>query len=119
MNRFSLIALLALLLAAACAEDDRNRLAVESVIEEEVAKRVEAYKNGRMSRCYSEAVEEASTIADSILLLQARLSRDSLPKPPRPSKPERPELKTLKDSLRVAPIIRRDSLAGQTDSLDN
>lgn len=100
----------ALLLCAiwlmACGEDDRNKRAVEKVIQKEVGKRVSTYRDSRFERCYKEAVEEASKLADSLLLIEARLSRDTAGKPPKPIKPERPELKTLKDTtLRIRPIV--------------
>jgi len=101
--------LLLLAFALGCGEDDRNQKAVQKMIEEKVEERLRTYRETRMNRCRREAAQEASTIADSILLEQARLTRDTLSKPPKPTKPERPELKTLKDSLKVAPILRRDS----------
>lgn len=111
MKRIAIFTLLVPLLWGSCAEDNRNRIAVEKVIQEEVGKRVANYRENRMRRCYEDAVREASALADSILLLEARLTRDTASKPPRPSKPERPALKKLKDSLlQVAPFLRTDSL---------
>ena len=115
MRALPLLLLLAALFSG-CGEDNRNQKAVEAVIQEEVQKRVADFHNSRMDRCQRDANEDASVIADSILLKQARLNRDTLSKPPKPSKPERPELKTLKDSLKVAPILRRDS--GVVDSIN-
>jgi len=108
MRALSLLFLLAILLSS-CGEDNRNEKAVNAVIEEKVQQRVADFRASRMDRCLRDANEEASTLADSILLLQARLNRDTLSKPPKPSKPERPELKTRKDSMKVGPILRRNS----------
>ncbi|MCB0571041.1 MAG: hypothetical protein KDC66_14805 [Phaeodactylibacter sp.] len=109
--------LLFLLILASCAEEDRNMLAVQAMIDDEVAKRVESYRQSRLKLCREQALTEASKLADSILLEEARMSRDTLDKPPKPEKPEKPELKTLLDSTPVKPFIlprRRDTIA--TDS---
>ncbi|MCO6477526.1 MAG: hypothetical protein J5I94_12925 [Phaeodactylibacter sp.] len=99
------------LLLAGCGEDDRNQRAVQAVIEEEVEKRVRNYKEVRMQRCYEQALQEASYLADSILLLEARLERDTMGKPPKPEKPEKPEIKTVLDSLPVKPLLDKTKKA--------
>ena len=114
MRPWIIFSILALLWLAGCGEDNRNKLAVQAVIEEEVALRVKNYRQTRMLRCYEKALEEASHLADSILILEARLERDTLGKPPKPEKPERPEIKTLLDSTPIRPLLekgtRKDSL---------
>ena len=90
-----------------CGEDNRNKRAVEAVIAEEVAQRVQNYRQVRLQRCYELALEEASRQADSILLLEARIERDTLGKPPKPEKPEKPEIKTVLDSLPVKPLLEK------------
>lgn len=111
MKHYQLAPLLLLLLLSSCSDDDRNKKAVDAAIQEEVDRRVNNYRKGRLQRCYEEAVREASTLADSILLIQARLSRDTAGKPPKPDRPERPELKTLNDSLlKIEPFLPQDSL---------
>ncbi|MCB9267744.1 MAG: hypothetical protein H6558_22190 [Lewinellaceae bacterium] len=107
MRNWIIIALSALPLIAGCGKDDRNKIAVQAVIEKEVARRVENYRQVRMQRCYEKALEEASHQADSILLLEARLERDTLSKPPKPHKPEKPEIKTLLDSTPVKPLLEK------------
>jgi len=103
---------------AGCGEDDRNKNAVQAVIEKEVAGRVEAYRQTRMQRCFELILEEAGRLADSILILEARLERDTLNRPPKPEKPEKPEIKTVLDSLPVKPLLEKkkkpegDSLRG-------
>jgi hypothetical protein len=108
------ILLLVFLLAgiSACKEDDRNRIAVEKVINEEVSRKVNDYIQMRMKRCIEKATKEANEIADSLLILEARLSRDTASKPPRPYKPEKPEIKALQDSSPIAPIFKRDTSGG-------
>ncbi|MEQ8703891.1 MAG: hypothetical protein RIC19_08215 [Phaeodactylibacter sp.] len=99
------------LLPASCGEDNRNRDAVEEMIQQEVTERVATYRENRTQRCYQDAVKDAGILADSILLLEARLSRDTASKPPRPTKPERPVVKKMRDSLlKVAPLLSEDSI---------
>jgi len=111
ITTYSLLLLIALLLLTtnACKEDDRNRIAVERVINEEVTNKANSYRQSRTERCKEKAIKEANEIADSILLLEARLARDTVDKPPKPTRPEKPEIKVLKDSTPVQPIIKRDS----------
>lgn len=104
-----IILLIALWGLTACGEDNRNKLAVEQVIAEKVAERVANYRKNRLERCQEAAINEANTIADSLLLLEARLTRDTASKPLKPNKPEKPEIKILTDSTPIAPLIRRDS----------
>ncbi|MDV7396231.1 hypothetical protein RZS08_32860, partial [Arthrospira platensis SPKY1] len=59
-----------------------------------------------LQRCYEQALEEASLLADSILIEEARLERDTIGKPPIPPKPEKPEIKSLLDSLPIGPLVR-------------
>ncbi len=106
------------LLLSGCSEDDRNQRAVQAVIQEEVEKRVRNYKQVRMQRCNEQALEEASRLADSILLLEARLERDTMGKPPKPEKPEKPEIKTVLDSLPVKPLLDKTKKA-EKDTLMN
>lgn len=111
MSRLFLLFALAAFLVSSCGEDNRNRIAVEKMIQEEVTQRVATYRENRTQRCYQDAVKEASSLADSILLLQARLNRDTASKPPRPTRPEQPAAKKLRDSLlKVAPLLSEDSI---------
>lgn len=94
-----------LFLLASCAREDQNQQSVQSMIEEEVAKRVENYREARLKLCREQALAEASRLADSILIAEARLELDTLTKPPKPEKPEKPELKTVIDSIPVKPLL--------------
>ena len=97
---------LLLLLAACQSGPDQNRVAVETFVEQEVENRLALYRRILNQQCRDNILEEAGRIADSILITEARLKRDSLGKPPKPEKPERPELKQLKDSLTLDPLFR-------------
>lgn len=107
------LVMLLLLLSPACQDGpDENLLAVEAFVEEKVQERLATYRTILDQQCREAILQEAGAIADSILLAEARLRRDSVNKPPRPAKPEKPELKKLEDSLSLDPLFR-DSLSKQ------
>ena len=91
---------------------------MEAVIDQEVARRIQNYKQVRMDRCYEKALEEASRLADSILILEARLERDTLGKPPKPEKPEKPEIKAVLDSTPIKPLLEGEKKSTPIDSLE-
>lgn len=95
---------------------DEQRMAY---INEQVEERINEYKRILDNRCYEKVLEEANRLTDSILLVRARLERDSLDKPPRPNKPDKPEVKTIIDSVPVAPLFidSTGSLGSQRDSI--
>jgi hypothetical protein len=109
-NTSTFILLIALLSLYSCGEDNRNKIAVDRVIAEEVENRVQSFRSTRMERCKEKAIDEANEIADSILIREARLSRDTISKPPKPEKPEKPEIKLLEDSTPIQPIINTDTI---------
>lgn len=100
------IALAGCCLLPACQKNDRNQQAVQAAIEREIAERVNFFRDNRLQRCHEQALEEASLLADSILIEEARLERDTIGKPPIPPKPEKPKIKSLLDSLPIGPLVR-------------
>ncbi len=82
----------------------------QSVIEEQVKERLALHRATKLRVCQEKVLAEASRLADSILIHQARLKRDTLSKPPKPFKPEKPEIKTLIDSVPVKPFFRDSTL---------
>lgn len=102
-----------LLLVTACGDGpDENQVAVEAFLKQQVEERLATYKQILAQQCRDNVLEEAGKIADSILIAEARLARDSMGKPPKPHKPDRPELKKLKDSLLLDPLFR-DTISGE------
>ena len=96
-----------LLLLFACNNGpDENQLAVESFVEQQVEQQLATYKKIFMQQCRDKVLTEAGRLADSILINEARLKRDSMGKPPKPLKPEKPEIKQLKDSISLDPLFR-------------
>ncbi len=90
----------------------------QSVIEQEVEDRLKLHRETKFRVCRDKVLAEANRIADSILIQQARLERDTMSKPPKPFKPEKPEIKTLIDSVPIKPFFR-DSTLELLDSLDS
>ena len=89
----------------ACGGDSEMKEERMAYIEQQVEERIEEYKRILDERCREDVIEEANRLTDSILLVRARLERDSLDKPPRPDKPDKPEVKTIIDSVPVAPLF--------------
>ncbi|NRB47836.1 MAG: hypothetical protein HRU41_09210 [Saprospiraceae bacterium] len=89
----------------ACGGDGKVKGERMAYIEEQVEERIKEYKRILDERCQEDVLEEANRLTDSILLVRARLERDSLDKPPRPDKPDKPEVKTIIDSVPVAPLF--------------
>ena len=57
---------------------------IDAVIEEKVQERLDEFERVIMKRCLDRALEEAGTIADSIIIEQARMQKDTSKRPPRP-----------------------------------
>ena len=77
---------------------------------EKVEERVRKYKEEKHNSCQRKVLQKAGVVADSILLLEARLNRDTSGKPIIPEKPEIPEIIPIKDSIPVQPFYRDSSL---------
>lgn len=103
----------------ACGGDSSTKVQRMAYIEEQVEERITEYKRILDDRCREDVLEEANRLTDSILLVRARLERDSLDKPPIPDKPDKPEVKTIIDSVPVAPLFTDSSevLRSQSDSI--
>ena len=95
---------------ASCEDvNERDKALIEELIQNQVQTRIITYKTLSYNRCLEGIYTEASEIADSLLLLQARLSRDTSDRPGKPIKPEKPEIIELKDSTPIQPFLQ-DSL---------
>lgn len=78
---------------------------IDAVIEEKVQERLDEFERIIMQRCRNRALEEAGDLADSIIIERARLQRDTADRPLKPLRPDQPELKSLEDSLELAPLF--------------
>ena len=90
---------------------------VEALIEQRVQERRSSFTATIQKNCESQILEEATRIVDSIIIAEARLKKDNIPKPLRPDRPAVPELKQLKDTSPVSPLFR-DSLILDTSGLN-
>lgn len=101
---------LCLLSLLACEPPQGETEVRQSVIEEQVVERLALHRATKTRVCQEKVLAEASRLADSILIHEARLERDSLDKPPKPFKPDKPEIKTLIDSVPIKPFFRDTTL---------
>lgn len=77
----------------------------EAAIEEKVQERLSNYKHIISQKCRKAILEEASAMADSIILERAKILKDSIERPEKPDRPEKPEVLEIKDSLTLAPLF--------------
>jgi len=108
-----LIAFSVCILISACEDSEIQKEAIEDLVDREVAARIEQYTLTLEKKCLEKVFIEANRIVDSMLIMDAKLSLDTIDRPPKPEKPETPEIKLLEDSLQVAPLFNQDSLDRQ------
>ena len=91
--------------------------AVQAMIEETLQERLKNYREIRAKACRSKVLEAATSIVDSILIDEARMKKDTLLKPRKPEKPVKPAIKTIIDTVPIAPFLKKDALP--KDSMKN
>ena len=115
MNRSVIISLIAvsmiLIWFFASQRDNEDAEAVQAMIEETLQEKLQNYREIRARRCREKVITEATAIVDSILIEEARINKDTLSKPNKPDKPDKPEIKTVLDTMPIAPFLNQDSLA--------
>lgn len=116
LNYFIYFILIEIFLIGSCTKSVDQDALVQETIQAELQKKINYYKNIRNERCLAELYRQAGEIADSILLVEARMKRDSIQKPKILPKPEKPEMKKLVDSLEVKPFLKGTPY---TDTLEN
>ena len=112
MQESSKLILILTIMVSAC--QSSTHVDIDAVIEEKVQERLAEFKRVIDLRCRDKMLEEAGLIADSMVLLQARLKKDTLNRPLRPVRPDEPELKTLNDSLPLKPLFETTISKPQT-----
>ncbi len=96
---------------------------IDIMIRARVEEKVASYRQIKTERCTEDILVRANAIADSILIEEARLHRDTVGKPPRPLKPQPPEIRHVKDTAPLRPLFDPDTLRSRrpdstaTDSL--
>ena len=101
--------ILSLLFLASCGEREAQRQLVNEVVQEQLLARIRNYKEIRYRKCLEEMYRQAGEIADSLLLMEARQTRDSTGKPIVPLKPGQPEIKVFADTVPIAPFLPEDT----------
>jgi hypothetical protein len=77
------------------------------MVDQQVEKRLQEYIAAEKRRCRVKILDEASTLADSILRANpVFISLDSLQRPPVPLRPPNPEFERKTDTIRIEPIIQ-------------
>lgn len=104
-NQYKLLACALMFSTLACQSDADRIAARQAAIEQEVARKLEAFRTIKEKNCREEVLAAASLIADSIIITNARMQLDTTLKPAKPFKPEQPTLQTLIDSVPVKPLF--------------
>lgn len=105
----SAFAFLLLLPLLSCIRERDRAAEVKKIIAERVKARLAEYREIRLQRCREELMKEAARRADSVVVAQAELLRDTLSRPPKPLRPERPERAAPADTTPLRPLLPRDT----------
>lgn len=106
MTKLKYIFLLGIV-AAGCSSEEKTEAERQAYIQKEAEAKIAQFRRDVMQQCYNKALEKASLLADSILIIEARLELDTAGRPPKPAKPEKPVLKTLLDSTDIKPLFKQ------------
>ena len=93
----------------ACDSEAEEKRMEKLLIEQNVKERLTEYKRIHDQNCRTKVLEEATRIADSLIILEARFSKDTLLKPFKPERPKKPALKTLPDTVKITPFLPKRS----------
>lgn len=117
MGKYYLIILVLALFFVACDETEEKEARL-AYIHLKAKERITKHKKTKRDNCYKKHLKLASKIADSILIREALLHKDSLSalKPARPDKPFAPAEKELPDSLALEPFFIDSTLILKRDS---
>ena len=88
--------------------DQRDEAAIQALIKEQVAENIATFKARQQARCDKEVIEEALFMADSILMANALLAKDTS-RFVRPVKPPKPNVVMPAVTEPIAPLFK-DSL---------
>lgn len=96
----------------ACTSEAAEKAKEAQRLNAEAERRVEDYTAILQKNCQQKVLVEATRIADSLLVQEARMSTDTLLKPLKPLRPEKPETQILKDTTPIKPFLnpKRDTI---------
>lgn len=84
---------------------------VELMVQERIEQKVNDFRKKIMTDCRKKAIEKASDIVDSLLILKIKaIQMDSVVRPDKPLRPDKPEIKIMEDTSPIIPILSKDSL---------
>lgn len=110
MKKFFWIGIISSLAFFACISKAEEQAKEMERLQAEADSRVASYVAIVEKNCREKVLTEAIRIADSILVLEARRSTDTLFKPLKPLRPEKPEIQILQDSTPIKPFLKRDTI---------
>lgn len=87
--------------------EQRDEAAVQAAIKKQVASNVATFKARRIQQCHKKAMEEAITIADSLMLARALAAKDTS-QFIRPTKPTKPMVNMPVQHTPVAPLFEKE-----------
>jgi hypothetical protein len=106
MKSWFTIGLVLVIAAWSCTSDAEKKAAEKRRLESEAELRVQEYIAVLQKNCRDKVLVEAVRVADSVLLVEARLSADTVLKPFKIPRPEKPETQILPDTIPVRPFLR-------------
>ena len=112
-------ALVLIAILAACAPERDRSAEVEALIHKNAEERLESFRRIKMERCRESILEEATRVVDSLLIVEARLEKDSSGRPVKPVRPPRPDIRQLQDSSPVKPLLSEEDTLPPQDSLQH
>ncbi len=97
--------LFVIFLSAGCETQEDLQNQVQELIEQRLEDRMLNYTTTLNKKCMERVMEEAARVADSILIAEARLKKDTIGKPLRPDRPKMPEIKKSTDTAALTPLF--------------
>lgn len=101
------VGILICLLLFSCESEAEKKAQQSQRLQAEAERRIADYTNAIQKNCEQRVLDAAIQIADSLMLVEARLSADTILKPLKPLRPEKPETKILKDTTPIQPFIKQ------------
>lgn len=106
MKKSFWIGIISIVAFFACTSKTEDKVKEEQRLQAEADRRVADYTAVILKNCREKVLTEATRIADSLLVLEARMSTDTLLKPLIPARPEKPETQILRDTTPIKPFLK-------------
>ena len=103
-QKYISILLLAMLLSACGRKPAKTK---EQVMQERLTERIERWKVDMDKKCRREVETKAIALSDSIIIVNAKLNRDTSIHSLIPGRPNRPDYKPPTDSVPVKPFLKK------------